>query len=156
MNDLPTASNRSYTTSEDTPLVVTPSMGLIAPGTTSDADGDTLFVTANSNPSHGTLAVRIDGGFTYTPAANWHGTDTFTFTVSDGQGGSATATATVTVGERRSPCYTLNCLQQPTPMRQLHACTTWPSLLTRTCISTPLTRRYQRPADSQQPQLHHR
>ena len=36
-------------------------------------------------------------GVTYTPAANFIGTDTFTYTISDGNGGTATATVTVTV-----------------------------------------------------------
>ena len=34
---------------------------------------------------------------TYTPAANYHGADTFTYTISDGNGGTDTATVTVTV-----------------------------------------------------------
>ena len=36
-------------------------------------------------------------GVTYTPAANFIGTDSFTYTISDGNGGTATATVSVTV-----------------------------------------------------------
>jgi T5SS/PEP-CTERM-associated repeat protein len=41
--------------------------------------------------------VAADGSFTYTPAANFNGADSFDYTVSDGNGGSATATVTITV-----------------------------------------------------------
>ena len=34
---------------------------------------------------------------TYTPNANFNGTDTFTYEVSDGNGGTAQATVTITV-----------------------------------------------------------
>jgi YVTN family beta-propeller protein/VCBS repeat-containing protein len=37
------------------------------------------------------------GHFTYTPNANFNGTDSFNYTVSDGKGGTDTATATVTI-----------------------------------------------------------
>ena len=36
---------------------------------------------------------------TYTPNANFFGTDSFTYTISDGNGGTDTATVTVTVTE---------------------------------------------------------
>ncbi|PKN82774.1 MAG: hypothetical protein CVU47_01710 [Chloroflexi bacterium HGW-Chloroflexi-9] len=51
---------------------------------------------AFTQPSNGT--VTLSGNtFTYTPALNFLGTDTFTYTVSDGRGGIATGTVTVTV-----------------------------------------------------------
>ena len=40
---------------------------------------------------------RRDGTITYTPAANYHGADSFSYTVGDGNGGTATATVSVTV-----------------------------------------------------------
>ena len=42
-------------------------------------------------------ALDADGAFTYTPDANYNGTDSFTYTVSDGNGGTDTATVTITV-----------------------------------------------------------
>ena len=39
-----------------------------------------------SGPSHGTLALNADGGFTYTPDANYNGPDTFVYRVRDGAG----------------------------------------------------------------------
>ena len=38
-----------------------------------------------------------DGTITYTPAANYHGADSFSYTIGDGNGGTATATVSVTV-----------------------------------------------------------
>lgn len=59
----------------------------------SDADGDTLSVSAVTPGSNGTVVLQ-DGKPMYTPKAGFSGTDSFTYTVSDGK---ATATATVTV-----------------------------------------------------------
>ncbi|HYH66804.1 MAG TPA: Ig-like domain-containing protein, partial [Urbifossiella sp.] len=61
-----------------------------------DADGDTLTVTAVTQGAHGSVALSA-GSVAYTPAADFFGTDTFTYTVSDGAGGTSTATVTVTV-----------------------------------------------------------
>jgi len=63
-----------------------------------DADGDTLTITAVTQPSHGSVVITGGGtGLTYTPAANYNGSDSFTYTVSDGNGGTNTATVTITV-----------------------------------------------------------
>jgi VCBS repeat-containing protein len=51
-----------------------------------DADGDHLTFTVTDAPDHGTLVVRPDGTFTYTPGDVINatgGTDTFTVAVSD-------------------------------------------------------------------------
>ena len=58
--------------------------------------GETLTVTAVTQPAHGTAAFTATG-VSYTPAANFFGTDSFTYTISDGNGGTATATVNVTV-----------------------------------------------------------
>jgi hypothetical protein len=65
----------------------------------SDADNDTLAVTAVESPTANGGAVTIVGGVgTYTPARSWNGADAFIFTVSDGHGGVKTETARLTVG----------------------------------------------------------
>ncbi len=66
-------------------------------GNDSDADGDALTIASVSSPAHGTAAANADGTISYTPAANYSGTDSFSYTISDGQGGSATAVVSVTV-----------------------------------------------------------
>ncbi|HOX39217.1 MAG TPA: Ig-like domain-containing protein [Candidatus Brocadiia bacterium] len=88
VNDLPKAQNRSAATPEDVSVIV----GLRG----SDVDGDALTYTIVSPPQHGILSgsgVNV----TYTPDANWSGTDSFTYRVNDGAGDSNTATATITV-----------------------------------------------------------
>ncbi|WP_296952455.1 tandem-95 repeat protein, partial [uncultured Massilia sp.] len=90
VNDAPTASGTAITTDEDTPR-----SGSL-PGAT-DADGDTVTYGKASDPAHGTVTIDAQGAYTYTPAANYHGTDSFTYTVSDGKGGSNTYTVSVTV-----------------------------------------------------------
>ncbi|AGU51777.1 putative outer membrane adhesin-like protein [Variovorax paradoxus B4] len=89
INDAPTAPDDTKTTDEDTPV----SGQIIG----SDADGDTLTYTKGSDPAHGMVTVNADGTYTYTPGANFNGTDSFTVTVSDGHGGTTTSTVNVTV-----------------------------------------------------------
>jgi hypothetical protein len=59
----------------------------------------TLVATILSAPAHGTLAADAngDGGFTYTPATGYCGTDSFTYQAADGAATSALATVTITV-----------------------------------------------------------
>jgi DNA gyrase/topoisomerase IV subunit B len=90
-NHGPVAADDSVTTAEDTPVTVA------VKGNDSDADNDALTVTAVSNPPFGSAVINPDGTVTYTPDANFYGTDSFTYTVSDPSGATATATVTVTV-----------------------------------------------------------
>ena len=90
VNDNPTANDDSATTNEDTAVSVN------VVGNDTDIDGDTLSVTAVTQPAHGS-ATFAGGSITYTPAANYNGADSFTYTVSDGHGGTATATVGVNV-----------------------------------------------------------
>ncbi|CAA7625790.1 Type V secretory pathway, adhesin AidA [Magnetospirillum sp. SS-4] len=68
----------------------------------SDVDGDSLSFTlagGNDGPQHGSVELQPDGSFTYTPATNYVGEDSFTVIVSDGRGGTTSETITVTVAE---------------------------------------------------------
>jgi VCBS repeat-containing protein len=62
-----------------------------------DPDGDALTAAVGSGPSHGTLTLSANGSFTYTPAANFHGSDSFTYRASDGDLASDAATVAITV-----------------------------------------------------------
>ena len=63
----------------------------------SDADGDSLTLSAKTNGQYGTVLLAGDSSVIYTPDTGFTGTDTFTYTVSDGQGGTTTGTVSVTV-----------------------------------------------------------
>jgi large repetitive protein len=93
VNDPPNAVDDSLTTAEDTP-----SLPLDVLANDSDVDGGPLTVTSGSPAAaHGTVACTTAGLCTYTPAADYHGPDSFVYTVSDGNGGIDTATVAVTV-----------------------------------------------------------
>lgn len=89
-NRAPVAQAVSLSTNEDTALSAT--------FAASDPDGDALVYSVATAPGHG--AVTLSGAiFTYTPGANYSGTDTFTVAVSDGRGGTASAAVNVTIAE---------------------------------------------------------
>jgi hypothetical protein len=94
INDVPTATDDTYSTDEDT-LLSEPAPGLLHNDT--DLDGDQFAVDSYTQPLTGTLSVDPGGSFTYMPAANSHGVITFTYTISDTHDAFATATVTVTV-----------------------------------------------------------
>uniref|UniRef100_UPI00289DFD23 Ig-like domain-containing protein n=1 Tax=Pantoea sp. CTOTU49201 TaxID=2953855 RepID=UPI00289DFD23 len=54
-------------------------------------------LTISTSPAHGTLSVVDVSHVTYTPAANYVGSDSFTYTSSNSAGSSATGTISVTV-----------------------------------------------------------
>lgn len=62
-----------------------------------DVEGDVLALTGYSQPGNGTLAENEDGTLTYTPAANFNGSDSFDYTIADSNGGTATGTVNITV-----------------------------------------------------------
>src|SRR5262249_33559198 len=51
-----------------------------------DPDGDPLTFSLVQGPQHGTLTFNANGTYTYTPAANYNGSDGFVFQVSDPSG----------------------------------------------------------------------
>jgi VCBS repeat-containing protein len=94
VNDAPVAQDDTYTTDEDTPLVVA-KPGVL--GNDYDVDGDSLTAVLVSGPAHGTLTLNSDGSFTYTPAENFCGEDSFTYKAYDGELYSNVATVRITV-----------------------------------------------------------
>jgi VCBS repeat-containing protein len=89
VNDVPLASDRSVATDED----VAKPIALAA----SDADGDALTYSVFTAPTHGSLSGDAPN-LTYTPAANYHGSDSFTFKAGDGALASDVATVSIVVG----------------------------------------------------------
>jgi VCBS repeat-containing protein len=96
VNDPPTTGGArdSYTVLEDATLTV-PSAGVLA--NDADVDGDSLSAVLVSTTANGLLVLNANGSFTYTPAPNFFGADSFTYRASDGQTGSAPATVSITV-----------------------------------------------------------
>jgi uncharacterized protein (TIGR03437 family) len=94
VNDAPVADGQSVTTAEDTPKAI--------PLTGSDVDGDTLTFTVVSGPAKGTLSGTAPN-LTYTPNANYNGSDSFTFRVSDGAASSNVATVSINVTPVNDP-----------------------------------------------------
>ena len=93
-NHPPTAVNDAYSTNEDTPLNQAAS-GVL--GNDTDSDGDPLTAVKVTDPGHGTVTLNANGSFTYTPAANYYGSDSFTYKANDGTTDSAVVTVTITV-----------------------------------------------------------
>ncbi|MEX1022805.1 MAG: cadherin-like domain-containing protein [Dehalococcoidia bacterium] len=94
VNTAPTPQNDAASTVEDNPRTV-----LVLENDT-DPEMNPLRVISVSAPAHGSVVINEDSSIingdtvTYTPAANFHGTDTFTYVASDG---ALTASATVTM-----------------------------------------------------------
>lgn len=87
VNHPPVADSQSVATDEDVSIAITL--------TASDVDDDALTYSI-VEPSHGTLSGTAPN-VTYTPNANYNGSDSFTFKVSDGKAESKSATVSITV-----------------------------------------------------------
>ena len=88
VNDRPLAGTQTVTTPEDTALKIT----LAA----TDAEKDALTFTVVAPPKNGAL-TGTGANLTYTPKADFNGTDPFTFKANDGKVDSAVATIAIVV-----------------------------------------------------------
>ena len=86
-------------TAEDTPFSSTLSG--------SDINGDTLSFTVSTLPIHGTVNV-VGSTFTYTPTANYNGTDSFIYKAFDGSLYSTGASINFTVTPVPDPPVAVN------------------------------------------------
>jgi Bacterial Ig domain/Cadherin-like domain/CARDB/FG-GAP-like repeat/SdrD B-like domain len=93
-NTPPLAQGDTYATDEDTPLVIA-AAGVLANDI--DAELDALTATVVTVPVNGTLTLNADGSFTYTPNANFNGSDSFTYKGNDGALDSDVVMVTLTV-----------------------------------------------------------
>lgn len=92
-NAPPTAVDDSVTTNEETPVT----FDVLANDSDVDGNLNPGSVTVVSGPSNGALVHNGAGSFTYTPAANFSGVDSFVYEVCDTEGVCASATVTITV-----------------------------------------------------------
>ena len=88
VNDAPVAAAQAVEVLEDGTLAITLAG--------SDIDGDALSYTVTTPPMHGALAGTAPN-LTYTPAANYHGSDGFAFTAHDSALASAPALVSINV-----------------------------------------------------------
>src|SRR5262249_17486054 len=95
VNDASVAVNDSYTTNEDTALIVSAAQGVLTNET--DIDSPQLTSVLVTGPQQGSLALNAHGAFTYTAAANYFGADSFSYQAYDGQTNSNVATVTITI-----------------------------------------------------------
>jgi hypothetical protein len=95
VNDAPTIGDLTLHATEDKTL------SFDAPGVMAaakDVDGDKLTVKKLSGPYHGTATVNPDGSGSYTPAANYNGTDVMTIEVTDPHVAKAQGQVNIEVG----------------------------------------------------------
>jgi VCBS repeat-containing protein len=95
-NQAPEATADNNQVPEDGVLAI-PAPGVLA--NDADANGDLLTAVLVTRPLHGVLIFGDDGSFTYTPHADFVGSDSFTYQASDGQLTSTPMTVTLTVTE---------------------------------------------------------
>jgi len=114
-NRAPVASNDSYSTNEDTPLSV-PAPGVLA--NDNDPDHDPIVAVKLTDPAHGTVSLAANGSFTYTPQANFFGSDAFTYAANDGSTNSTAATVSITVNPVNDPpSFTVGANQDTTSLQ---------------------------------------
>src|SRR5207248_1482928 len=100
VNDPPVAVNDAYSTAEDTAL---DRAGVVEGGSDTDVDGDSLTAVLVAGPAHGALALNANDSFSYTPAANYNGSDSFTYKANDGTADSSVATVSFTITPVNDP-----------------------------------------------------
>ena len=91
VNDNPDATDDSFVTNEDESATV----GVLA--NDSDPDGHALVINSVTQGSNGQTTINADHTITYTPNADFSGSDVFAYTVSDGHGGQDTSNVSITI-----------------------------------------------------------
>jgi VCBS repeat-containing protein len=95
VNEAPVAGGDVYGGDEDVPLAVAAADGLLQ--NDADEDGDALSAVLSTGPSHGQVHLADDGSFTYTPNADFDGTDRFVYRASDGTLQSSSTTVVISL-----------------------------------------------------------
>src|SRR5262249_15603965 len=90
-NRSPVALPATFSVNEDATLSVT------SPTYYFDGESDLVTTLLRSGPAHATLPLNPYGQSTYTPFANYNGTDSFSYRLDDSHGGSSTGSVSLTV-----------------------------------------------------------
>ncbi|MFC0216715.1 Ig-like domain-containing protein [Paenibacillus chartarius] len=88
-------------TASDETVVVNEDQSISRPILATDAAGDPLTASVLLAPSHGTVAARDNGTWTYYPNAEYNGADTFTLLIADGHDHFAFSVIQVNVGSQQ-------------------------------------------------------
>jgi len=94
----PVAVDDAYATDEDTPLSV-PAPGVLGNDNDPDSGPNPLTASLVTPAANGTVTLNPDGSFTYAPALNFFGADSFTYVANDGADDSNIATVNITVND---------------------------------------------------------
>jgi hypothetical protein len=70
-----------------------------------------LVIATRSNPAHGTLTLNPDGSFTYPPAENYAGPDSFAYKVNDGE--LVNNIASISIAIQSNNTYSFTGFSQP-------------------------------------------
>lgn len=105
VNDPPTANNDSFFVPESTPTT----LNVLTNDTAAPDVGETLTVTAVTQPANGIVSINIGGTtLNYAPTVGFVGNDTFTYTLSDGSVLTAIGSVAITVNDvNTTPVNTL-------------------------------------------------
>lgn len=90
----------AYAVDHAAPVDVAAADGVLA--NDSDPDGDPVTAVKVADPANGTLTFADDGSFTYTPDADFGGTDSFSYRVDDGARTSPPTAVTLNVASGTS------------------------------------------------------
>jgi len=96
-NDPPTAKDDKIKTNEDVPATIDVLANDI------EVDNELLTISEVTNGKGGSVTINNDGTLTYTPKANFYGTDAFTYTVTDRGGEKDTATVKIEISKANDP-----------------------------------------------------
>ncbi|MFY8297651.1 tandem-95 repeat protein [Pseudoalteromonas sp. SS15] len=98
-NDAPTGQDTSFTLDEGATLSRDLNNGLLTLASDDDSDsGDTLTVSAVTQPQYGQLTLNSDGSFSYVHDGSENHSDSFTYQVNDNNSASSSAyTVTLTI-----------------------------------------------------------
>ncbi|MCH8043065.1 MAG: tandem-95 repeat protein, partial [Planctomycetes bacterium] len=99
--EAPLATDDSYQTAEDGPLVIAVNEGVLANDT--DRQDDPLTAVLVDGPRSGSLTLHGDGSFSYEPDENFFGADTFSYRADDGDFQSNVAVVQITVTPVNDP-----------------------------------------------------
>ena len=125
----PTAADDSFSVVEDGVLSV-PTPGVLS--NDSDLNGFAIHVVSHTQPANGTAALNPNGSFTYTPAANYYGSDSFSYTITNDNGRTATATVRLTVLEvNDAPSFTAGADQTVLMNAGAQTATSWATAISK-------------------------